>query len=142
MTPSMRAIKVAEEIVPVGEFKKQATRWLRHTAETGKPVVITHNGKPARVLLSPTEYDRLTERQRFVESVALGLADADAGRTMDTKKLLRRIEERRNVEESDDLDDEDRARLHDAIRAGQAEMDAGKSIPSAEIIARLRANRR
>ncbi len=86
----MRAIKVAEDIVPVGEFKGQAARWLRHTAETGHPVIITQNGKPAGVLVSPTEHDRLTERERFLESVALGLADAEAGRTMETKELLRR----------------------------------------------------
>ena len=93
MIKSMRALKVAEDIVPVGEFKGQAARWLRHAAESGQPVVITQNGKPAGVLVSPSEYDRLTERQRFLESVALGLADAEAGRTMNTKELLRRLEE-------------------------------------------------
>ena len=96
MIRDMRAIKVAEDIVPVGEFKGQAARWLRHAAETGQPVVITQNGKPAGVLVSPTEYDRLIERERFLESVALGLADAEAGRTMDTKELLRRLDERRS----------------------------------------------
>jgi prevent-host-death family protein len=95
MIKSMRALKVAEDIVPVGEFKGHAARWLRHAAESGQPVVITQNGKPAGVLVSPSEYDRLTERQRFLESVALGLADAEAGRTMNTKELLRRLEERR-----------------------------------------------
>jgi prevent-host-death family protein len=95
MIKSMRALKVAEDIVPVGEFKGQAARWLRHVAESGQPVVITQNGKPAGVLVSPSEYDRLTERQRFLESVALGVADAEAGRTMNTKELLRRLEERR-----------------------------------------------
>jgi prevent-host-death family protein len=95
MIKSMRALKVAEDIVPVGEFKGQAARWLRHAAESGQPVVITQNGKPAGVLVSPSEYDRLTERQRFLESVALGLADAEAGRTMNTKELLRQLEERR-----------------------------------------------
>jgi prevent-host-death family protein len=95
MIKSMRALRVAEDIVPVGEFKGQAARWLRHAAESGQPVVITQNGKPAGVLVSPSEYDRLTERQRFLESVALGLADAEAGRTMNTKELLRRLEERR-----------------------------------------------
>ena len=81
--------------MPVGEFKGQAARWLRHTAETGQPVVTTQNGKPAGVLLSPTEYDHLTERERFLESVALGLADAEAGRIMDTNELMRRTDERR-----------------------------------------------
>jgi len=91
----MRAIKVSEDIVPVGEFKGQIARWLRHAAETGQPVIITQNGKPAGVLVSPIEYDRLTERERFLGSVTLGLADVEAGRTMDTKELLRRLEERR-----------------------------------------------
>jgi antitoxin (DNA-binding transcriptional repressor) of toxin-antitoxin stability system len=68
-----------------------------HRNTHGQPVVITQNGKPAGVLVSPTEYDRLTERERFLESVALGLADAEAGRTMDTKELLRRLEERRSA---------------------------------------------
>jgi len=44
MIKSMRALKVAEDIVPVGEFKGQAARWLRHAAESGQPVVITQNG--------------------------------------------------------------------------------------------------
>ena len=97
MIPNMRAIKVAEDIVPVGEFKGKTARWLRHAAETGQPVIITQNGKPAGVLVSPTEYDRLTERERFLESVALGLADAEAGRIMETKELLRRLEKRRST---------------------------------------------
>jgi hypothetical protein len=42
------------------------------------------------------------------------------------------------VDDGDDLDNEDRARLHEAIRAGQAEMDRGEGIPAAEVIARLR----
>jgi hypothetical protein len=43
------------------------------------------------------------------------------------------------VEDGDELDDEDRARLHEAIRAGQAELDRGEGIPAAEVIAKLRA---
>jgi len=82
----MRALKVAEDIVPVGEFKGQAARWL------GMPLKADGRGhhpkrQTGRVLVSPSEYDRLTERQRFLESVALGLADAEAGRTMNTKEL-------------------------------------------------------
>jgi hypothetical protein len=42
-------------------------------------------------------------------------------------------------EEDDELDDEDRTRLHDAIRAGQAEMDSGLGISAGEVIAKLRA---
>jgi len=87
----MKAMRVSDGIVPIGEFKGQAARWLRRLTETGQPVVITRNGRPAGVLLSPAEFDRLTERQRFLESVARGLADADAGRVMNTRELKRRL---------------------------------------------------
>ena len=87
----MKAMRVSDGIVPIGEFKGQAARWLRRLTETGQPVVITRNGRPAGVLLSPAEFDRLTERQRFLESVARGLADADAGRVMNARKLKRRL---------------------------------------------------
>lgn len=41
------------------------------------------------------------------------------------------------VDEGDDLDDEDRSRLHEAIKAGQAELDRGESVPANEVIASL-----
>ena len=87
----MKPLRISDGIVPIGEFKAQAARWLRHLSNRSRPVVITQNGRPAGVLISPTEFDRLQERQRFLESIAAGLADAEAGRLMDTKELTRRL---------------------------------------------------
>ncbi len=87
----MKPMRVSEGIVPISEFKGQAAHWLRRVAETGQPIVITQNGRPAGVLLSPSEFDRLQERQRFLESIASGVADAEAGRLMDTRELKRRL---------------------------------------------------
>jgi prevent-host-death family protein len=93
----MKPLRVSEDIVPIGEFKARAARWLKRTRETAQPVVITQNGKPAGVLLSPIEYDRLSERERFLQSVASGLADADAGRVMTTNALKTRLAARRSA---------------------------------------------
>lgn len=46
------------------------------------------------------------------------------------------------VDEADELDDEDRARLHAALDASQAEIDRGEGIPASEVIAGLRARDR
>lgn len=91
----MKPLRVSQDIVPVGEFKGQAGRWLRRASESGQPIVITQNGRPAGVLVSATEFDRMIERQRFLESVAGGIADADARRTMGTAELRRRLAARR-----------------------------------------------
>ena len=87
----MRAIRVSENFVPVSEFKAQAADWLRGLAETGAPVVVTQNGKPAGVLLSPQAFDDLTEQARFVAAVGEGLADAEAGRVHSHAEAKKRI---------------------------------------------------
>ena len=43
------------------------------------------------------------------------------------------------VVDGDDLDDDDRARLHAAISASEAELDAGQSVSEKELWSRLRA---
>lgn len=91
----MKPLRVSQGIVPIAQFKSEAPRWLRHVAESGEPVVITLNGKPAGVLVSPAEFDRLLERQRFLESVTAGLADAEARRTLSTGELRKRLAQRR-----------------------------------------------
>ena len=42
------------------------------------------------------------------------------------------------VDDADELDDEDRARLHAALDESQAEIDRGEGVPASEVIAELR----
>lgn len=94
MRRSARSVRISENFVPVSEFKAQAAEWLRKAGETGAPVVVTQNGKPAGVLLSPRAFDDLTEQARFVAAVEEGLADADAGRTHSHAAVVRRMKAR------------------------------------------------
>ena len=87
----MKEVQISDGIVPLGEFKAQAAKLLKRIGESGQPMVITQNGRPAGVLLSPREYDRIQERQRFLESIAAGLADAASGQTMSTMELRERL---------------------------------------------------
>ncbi|HEU4410972.1 MAG TPA: type II toxin-antitoxin system Phd/YefM family antitoxin [Polyangiaceae bacterium] len=90
----MRPVRVSEDFVPVSEFKAQAAEWLRKAAASGAPVVVTQNGRPAGVLLSPQAFDALTERARFVEAVEEGLADAEAGRVHTHDEVRRAMKAR------------------------------------------------
>jgi prevent-host-death family protein len=92
----MKEVQIADGIVPLGEFKAQASKLLKQLGESGRPMVITQNGRPAGVLLSPRDYDRMQERQRFLESIAAGLADAESGRTVTTTELRERLRAWRN----------------------------------------------
>lgn len=91
----MKHIHVSQDIVPLGEFKSKAAQYLKQLAEKNHPMVITQNGRPAAVLLSPSEFDRLLEKHRFLLSVASGLEDAESDRVMDTAELKKRLSKRR-----------------------------------------------
>ncbi|MSP70777.1 MAG: type II toxin-antitoxin system Phd/YefM family antitoxin [Myxococcales bacterium] len=90
----MNQVRISENFVPVSEFKAQAAEWLRRVAETGAPVIVTQNGRPAGVLLSPAAFDELTEQARFVEAVRDGLHDLETGRVRSHAEVVERMETR------------------------------------------------
>jgi antitoxin YefM len=90
----MRRVRISEDFVPISEFKAQAADWLRKLDELHAPVVVTQNGKPAGVLLSPRAFDELTERARFVSAVEEGIADAEAGRVHSHASVVKRMRQR------------------------------------------------
>lgn len=88
----MRDINVSEGIVPLGEFKTKASKIIRDMAGSDEPLVITQNGRPAAVLMSPAAFQELRERHEFVQAVAEGLAYSEAGRVVDHRKVRRWLE--------------------------------------------------
>jgi prevent-host-death family protein len=83
----MTPIRIHDDIVPLGEFKTHASRLLREMHEQGRHLVITQNGRPAAVLVLPADYDRFTEKERFIASVRRGLAEAEAGLGIPAEEL-------------------------------------------------------
>ena len=89
-----RPLRISEDFVPVSELKAKTADWLRRIAETDQPLVVTQNGRPAGVLLSPAAFDALTERAAFIAAIEEGVADADAGRTRSHADVQRRMRAR------------------------------------------------
>ncbi len=83
----MKPLQVAQDIVPVGAFKAHASEFIRRLRVEHRPIVITQNGKPAAVLVTPEEFDRLREHDRFLEAVRAGIEDSEAGRVTDDENL-------------------------------------------------------
>ncbi len=83
----MKPIYTAEDIVPLADFKARTSQLLRKLREGQRPLIITQNGKPTAVLITPDEFDRIRERDRFSEAVSAGLADSAADRLIDDEEL-------------------------------------------------------
>jgi prevent-host-death family protein len=88
----MKPLQLSEDILPIGEFKTHASRVLRKLQESQRPVVITQNGRPAAVLITPEEFDAFHERERFMATVREGLADIEAGRLLDPEEVRRQLD--------------------------------------------------
>ena len=83
----MNPISISNDIVPIGKFKAGISRWFKSIQNSRQHLVITQNGKPAGVLLSPSEYDALVYKKEFLDSVGRGMADSDSGRMITTNDL-------------------------------------------------------
>jgi prevent-host-death family protein len=88
----MKALQISEDVLPIGEFKTHASRVLRRLPDSKRPVVITQNGRPAAVLITPEDFDALHERELFEGAVRAGLADVEAGRLLDPDEVRRRLD--------------------------------------------------
>ena len=75
----MRKVNVAEDIVPIGQFKTHASALLRRMRAQNRPLVITQSGRPTAVVVTPEEFEALGERARVIRKIQAGLTSARAG---------------------------------------------------------------
>jgi prevent-host-death family protein len=90
-------VDLAEDLIPINEFRSRTSKLLESMNRDGRTLVITQNGRAAAVVMSPREFDALRYRQRFVEEVAQGLADVEAGRSQTTAQVRAALRKRRKV---------------------------------------------
>ena len=91
----MKTISISNDIVPIAEFKTSISKWFKSLKQEGHPLIITQNGKPAGVLLSPDDYDELVYKKSFLDSVGRGMSDADSKKTYRTQEIKATLAARR-----------------------------------------------
>jgi prevent-host-death family protein len=91
----MNDFNVSEDIIPIGEFKRNISKWFKKIQTTGHPLIITQNGRPAGVLISPMEYDELIHKKLFFESIKRGLSDVESENVYTTKEMKEELKKRR-----------------------------------------------
>ena len=82
---------ITQDIQPMTAFRNQSAEFVRHLKTTGRPMVLTVNGKAAAVVQDPAAYQRLLDiaaRANAREGIRQGLADLEAGRTRPLQEVL------------------------------------------------------
>src|SRR5439155_1664532 len=75
----MLMIDVTQDIHSLTTFKRNSSGLMKHMKKTGRPLVLTINGKPEAVLLDPTTYQEVADHLDAVASIRRGLAQARKG---------------------------------------------------------------
>lgn len=91
----MKEISISSDIIPVGQFKAGLAKYLKEIQNKRNSLIITQNGKPAGVLISPQEFDELRSTKLFIESISRGLSDSEKGEILSTSQLKSELEKRR-----------------------------------------------
>jgi len=59
-----------DDIHPLSEFKKNASKLIKQVQATGRPMVLTVNGKPAVVLQDPVTYRNSAKDAEYWSTIA------------------------------------------------------------------------
>jgi prevent-host-death family protein len=91
----MKDILISNDIIPVGQFKSNMAKYLNEIRYKKNSLIITQNGKPAGVLISPSEFDELRQTKLFIDSISRGLSDSDKGEIISTSQLKSELQKSR-----------------------------------------------
>ena len=91
---------ITRDIQTLSEFKQNASKMVKQVQETGEPVVLTVNGKPAAVLQNVDSYQQMVDAE-YRESVAIlreRLVDIDNAHEWPThKEVFDQIRKKYNI---------------------------------------------
>lgn len=85
------------DIHSLTEFQRNTKTHLRQLKKTGRPQVLTVNGRAEVVIQNAAAYQRLVdavERAEAMEGIRQGLEDVKAGRTRPMRAALKALGER------------------------------------------------
>ena len=89
--PATLAIDPVEDIVPFTTFRASLSKFMEQTRRTGRPVIVTQNGKAATILADLSTFDDLIETLEIRRDVERGLEDIRAGRLFTKEQARKRI---------------------------------------------------
>lgn len=75
-------------VKPISYFKAHAAEILAELEESREPVAITQNGEVKAVVQDVASFERVQETLALLKLLALGMADIEAGRTVDARAAV------------------------------------------------------
>lgn len=90
-------LSLTEDVKTVSEVKKNLRAVLEQVRDSGRPVVVTVNGKPDAVLIDVETYERKLKSLNLVGLLAEGEQDIRQGRTRPASAFLTELKRAKKI---------------------------------------------
>jgi prevent-host-death family protein len=92
----MPKLDLTKDLIPLSEFRANASPVLRRLREEGGTIVVTHNGKAAAVMMSVQEYQEMLLTIEDLKAMVGNLAGStDGSKLIPSEQVFREARERR-----------------------------------------------
>jgi len=89
---------LTQDIHSLTEFKRNTGSLLEQLHQTGRPLILTINGRAELVVCDASSYQELVDRVEAIEGIRRGLEQARAGRVRPAGDAFRTIETRHAIQ--------------------------------------------
>ena len=96
-------IDLVHDIQSLSHFKRNTPKVMAKLKKSGRPLVLTVNGKAEAVVQDVASYQKLrewAERAEMMQFLAESKADVDAGRTVPAREFLLSLGKKTNTKKS------------------------------------------
>jgi prevent-host-death family protein len=91
-------MNITKDISPLTEFKRDSARLIAQIKETGRPQILTVNGKPSVVVMDAAAWQDMQDQLDYAETVAgirKGLSQALAGQGTEAGQFFDELSQRK-----------------------------------------------
>ena len=90
----MRRVDLNQDIRPLSEFRANAASFVQQVHNTKRPLVITHHGRSAAVLIDVFEYESLIEKLELLQDIQVAETQIKEGKGIKHETAKKQILER------------------------------------------------
>ena len=93
-------LNINRDIHSISDFKRKTPDFVKQLKETGKPVVLTMNGRAQVVIQDAESYQNMLEileRAKTIEAIREGLVDVEQGNTMSLEEFDKEMRRKHRI---------------------------------------------
>lgn len=87
----MQKISLEQDIKSLSEFRANAASFIEQIHKTGRPIVLTQNGRGAAVVVGVAEYDALIEKLELLEELNIAERQMNEGKVIENEEARKQI---------------------------------------------------